>query len=91
MGPKHYGDEIIDAGNFGFSPDGSPGQGPVNKWYNVPGLWHRGATFSFADGHSAYRKWREGSTLAITTTTFTDVAPNHNDLRYVQSILATKY
>ncbi len=80
----------IDDGHFGFSPDGTPGQGPVNTWYNVPALWHRGANFSFADGHVSFRKWLDGSTLAITSTVWPDVAASHSDLRYVQSILATK-
>jgi prepilin-type processing-associated H-X9-DG protein len=80
----------IDDGHFGFSPDGTPGQGPINIWYNVPALWHRGANFSFADGHASFRKWMDGSTLAITTLTWTDRAAMHSDLRYVQSILATK-
>ena len=79
-----------DDGHFGFSPDGSPGQGPINVWLNIPGLWHRGANFAFADGHASYRKWLEGSTLALTAITSPDQAPNHSDLRYVQSILATK-
>jgi prepilin-type processing-associated H-X9-DG protein len=80
----------IDDGHFGFSPDGTPGQGPVNIWYNVPALWHRGANFSFADGHASFRKWLNGSTLAITSLSANDLAANHADLRYVQSILATK-
>ncbi len=81
----------IDDGHFGFSPSGQPGQGPVNTWENVPGLWHRGANFSFADGHASFRKWMDGATLAINHTVWNDLAiPNHSDLRYVQSILATK-
>jgi len=80
----------IDDGHFGFSPDGSPGQGPVNIWYNVPALWHRGANFSFADGHASFRRWANSTTLAITTLSATDMAADHADLRYVQSILATK-
>ena len=80
----------IDDGHFGFSPDGLPGQGPVYIWYNVPALWHRGANFSFADGHASFRKWRNPSTLRITSLTSPDLATDHADLRYVQSILATK-
>ena len=79
----------IDDGHFGFTPDGLPDQGPENVWLNVPGLWHRGATFSFADGHAGFRKWN-ASTLAIASTAVTDTAADHADLRYVQSILATK-
>ena len=81
----------IDDGHFGFTPSGIPGQGPINYWLNVPGLWHRGANFSFADGHASFHKWMDASTLAINRTVWSDMAiPNHSDLRYVQSILATK-
>ncbi len=81
----------IDDGHFGFTPSGLPGQSPINVWLNVPGLWHRGANFSFADGHASFRKWMDSSTLAITYTSKLDAAlPNHADLRYVQSILAAK-
>lgn len=80
----------IDDGHFGFSPDGSPDQGPVNMWLNIPALWHRGAIFSFADGHAGFRKWVEGSTLALYSKTLPDQSANHSDLRYVQSITATK-
>jgi prepilin-type N-terminal cleavage/methylation domain-containing protein/prepilin-type processing-associated H-X9-DG protein len=82
----------IDDGHFGFTPSGLPGAGPENVWENVPGLWHRGANFSFADGHASFRKWMDGPTLAINRTAWNDVAfPNHQDLRYVQSISAAKY
>jgi len=46
----------IDDGHFGFTPDGIPGQGPENIWLNMPGQWHRGANFSYADGHVEFRK-----------------------------------
>jgi prepilin-type processing-associated H-X9-DG protein len=81
----------IDDGHFGFSPDGQPGQGPVNTWLNTPGQWHGGATFSFADGHASFRKWMDGSTLAINSLPGgNDNSPDHSDLRYVQNALATK-
>ena len=79
-----------DDGHFGFSPDGQPGQGPINTWLNIPGLWHKGANFSFADGHASFRKWIDGSTLAINATSVSDSSADHADLRYVQSILAQK-
>ncbi|HZI32371.1 MAG TPA: type II secretion system protein, partial [Candidatus Binatia bacterium] len=81
----------IDDGHFGFSPDGQPGQGPVNYWWNMPGQWHKGATFSFADGHASFRKWMDGTTLAISSNPGgNDLSADHADLRYVQSILAQK-
>ena len=57
---------------------------------NIPGLWHRGANFSFADGHVAFTKWVEGSTLALNAISSPDQSTIHTDLRNVQSILATK-
>jgi prepilin-type N-terminal cleavage/methylation domain-containing protein/prepilin-type processing-associated H-X9-DG protein len=81
----------IDDGHFGFSPSGLPNQGPINVWRNMPGLWHGGANFSFADGHVDYHKWN-GYTMKITglINPVADLDPNHTDLRYVQSILATQ-
>jgi prepilin-type N-terminal cleavage/methylation domain-containing protein/prepilin-type processing-associated H-X9-DG protein len=81
----------IDDGHFGFTPDGLPGQGPENIWLNTPGQWHKGATFSFADGHVSFRKWVNGSTLAINSNPGgNDLSSDHADLRYVQNALATK-
>jgi prepilin-type N-terminal cleavage/methylation domain-containing protein/prepilin-type processing-associated H-X9-DG protein len=80
----------IDDGHFGFTPDGQPGGGPENIWLNVPGLWHKGATFSFADGHASFRKWMDGTTLQISSTSTPDASAAHADLRYVQNALATK-
>jgi prepilin-type N-terminal cleavage/methylation domain-containing protein/prepilin-type processing-associated H-X9-DG protein len=81
----------IDDGHFGFSPSGLPGQGPINVWLNMPGQWHGGATFSFADGHASFRKWVDGSTRAINANPGgNDNSPDHSDLRYVQDALATK-
>jgi prepilin-type N-terminal cleavage/methylation domain-containing protein/prepilin-type processing-associated H-X9-DG protein len=80
-----------DDGHFGFSPSGIPGQGPINFWRNIPGQWHKGATFSFADGHASFRKWIDSFTLTINTGTgVTDGSPDHADVRYVQDALATK-
>ena len=79
-------ENTIDDGHFGFSPVG-------DHWYNIPGLWHKGANFAFADGHVEFRKWRNGTTLALTgvgTSPYPDLAPNHEDVRYVGSITATR-
>jgi prepilin-type N-terminal cleavage/methylation domain-containing protein/prepilin-type processing-associated H-X9-DG protein len=78
-------ENTIDDGHFG-----SLGQNTVPRWYNIPGQWHRGANFSFADGHSFYRKWVEGSTLGITVNPTDDPAPKHLDISYLQSITATR-
>jgi prepilin-type N-terminal cleavage/methylation domain-containing protein/prepilin-type processing-associated H-X9-DG protein len=75
----------IDDGHFGFMPEPQD-----NTWYNCPAQWHGGANFSFADGHADYRKWMEGSTLFITANPIADPSTTHTDLRYIQSITATK-
>jgi len=57
----------------------------------MPGQWHKGATFSFADGHASFRKWINSTTLAIHSNPGgNDLALDHSDLRYVQDALATK-
>ncbi|MBC8094858.1 MAG: prepilin-type N-terminal cleavage/methylation domain-containing protein [Akkermansiaceae bacterium] len=76
-------ESIIDDGHFGFAATG-------DTWYNLPGMWHRGANFSFADGHASFRKWLNGETLRIITNPSNDQSANKADLRYVQSITATK-
>lgn len=75
----------INDGHMGICPAG-------DDWYDLPALWHRGANFSFADGHASFRKWAEASTLQITgdLSPTPDTALRHNDLRYVQSITAIK-
>jgi prepilin-type N-terminal cleavage/methylation domain-containing protein/prepilin-type processing-associated H-X9-DG protein len=75
----------IDDGHFGFYP-----QGTEFTWLNIPGQWHGGANFAFADGHAGYRKWLEGSTLAIYINPTADPAPKHLDIQYLQSITATR-
>jgi len=80
----------IDDGDFGFSPSGLPGNGPVNTWYNVPAMMHRGSNFAFADNHVEFRRWRDGSTLGIPNITYTDPGPGYSDLRWVQDITATR-
>jgi prepilin-type processing-associated H-X9-DG protein len=79
------GESSIDDGHFGFMPEPAD-----NRWFNWPAQWHGGANFSFADGHADYRKWMDSSTLFISVNPTDDPAPNHRDLRYVQSITATK-
>ena len=69
---------------------GSYGLGTEFTWLNIPGQWHGGANFSFADGHSSYRKWIEGSTLRVVGNPVTDPAPKHLDLIYLQSAVARK-
>jgi len=80
----------IDDGDFGFSPSGLPGNGPVNEWYNVPAMEHRGSNFAFADNHVEFKKWLHGNTLAIPNISYNDPGPDYSDLRWVQDVTATR-
>ncbi len=71
----------IDDGHFGFLPEG-------DEWLNIPATRHRGAMFSFADGHSEVFKWHNPATLAMTHGFIT--TPNNADLRRVEAASATK-
>jgi prepilin-type N-terminal cleavage/methylation domain-containing protein len=71
----------IDDGHFGFMPEG-------DEWLNIPATRHRGALFSFADGHSEFFKWHDSDTLGLTGGFVT--TPSNPDLKRVQAALATK-
>ena len=57
-------DEHPDSINDGFfACDGSPG-GDISKWQDLPASHHGEACgFSFADGHSEIKKWKNRSTV----------------------------
>ncbi len=81
----------LDDGQFANVPSAG---GTYNSWWNVPQMNHRGSNFSFADGHSAFRKWVDTSTTALTAYTgaaapFPDTSSDHADLRWVQDGMAT--
>src|SRR6185369_7307447 len=78
-------ENTIDDGHFGFYPENTS-----FIWLNIPGQWHGGAEFAFADGHAGYRKWLEPTTLTMITNPTTDPAPKHLDIRYVQAAVATR-
>jgi prepilin-type N-terminal cleavage/methylation domain-containing protein/prepilin-type processing-associated H-X9-DG protein len=80
----------IDDGDFGFSPSGLPGNGPINEWYNIPAIVHRGSNFAFADNHVEFRKWIDGTTYGISAIDYPDPGPDYADLRWVQNIVATR-
>jgi prepilin-type processing-associated H-X9-DG protein len=71
----------IDDGHFGFVPE-------VDEWLNIPATRHRGAMFSFADGHAEIFRWHDPATLGLTGGFVT--TPNNADLKRVQGALATK-
>jgi len=57
-----------------------------NSWADLPASYHSGACgFSFADGHSEIKKWREASTIvAVKHTQYNGFpAPNSRDLAWL--------
>ncbi len=58
----------------------------TDKWWDLPSLRHGdGTTFSFADGHTEYRKWLNPTTLDDIKKDITGQArPNNQDLRWTQ-------
>ncbi len=44
-----------------------------DRWFNQPNMQHSdGTTFSFADGHSEYWKWKDAFTVEIATYSYAD-------------------
>jgi prepilin-type N-terminal cleavage/methylation domain-containing protein len=56
-------EDSIDMGNFAARMAGWPDQPGSFGFYDLPGFYHHFACgFSFADGHSEIRKWRDSRT-----------------------------
>jgi prepilin-type N-terminal cleavage/methylation domain-containing protein len=56
-------EDSIDMGNFAVRMAGWPGQSALYGFYDLPGFYHHLACgFSFADGHSEIRRWRDSRT-----------------------------
>ena len=56
--------DSIDIGNFAPRMTGWPDQPALYGFYDLPGFSHHLACgFSFADGHSEMRRWRDGRTM----------------------------
>ena len=54
--------DFINDGWYVFCNNGPDG----NLWSDMPACYHNGAAgFSFADGHSETKKWRDPATLAL--------------------------
>ena len=56
-------EDSIDMGNFGPRMAGWPDHPENYGFYDLPGFYHHFACgFSFADGHSEIRRWRDSRT-----------------------------
>jgi prepilin-type N-terminal cleavage/methylation domain-containing protein len=57
-------EDSIDIGNFATDMTGWPDQPAAVGFYDLPGMYHhRACGFSFADGHSEIKKWRDQRTM----------------------------
>jgi hypothetical protein len=57
-------EDSIDMGNFATRMAGWPGHAAEYGFYDLPGYYHHFACgFSFADGHSEIKRWRDGRTM----------------------------
>lgn len=71
-------------------------QGRTAIWQDGPANYHGGACgFTFGDGHSEIKKWRDGRTLALPTTytrkfTYGISQPNNPDIDWVQQRTSAK-
>ena len=75
-------EDSIDNGSFGVS---APGQW---LWINWPTSRHgRGGTFSFADGHEEYWKWRDSNVLKVDPSFWKFVPAGDRDLARIQQAL----
>jgi prepilin-type N-terminal cleavage/methylation domain-containing protein len=56
-------EDSIDMGNFAARMAGFPDRPELYGFYDLPGFYHHFACgFSFADGHSEIKRWRDGRT-----------------------------
>jgi len=82
-------EDSIDVGNFATDMRGWPDQPGALRFYDLPGMYHnRACGFSFADGHSEIKWWRDGRTMPplLDTGLINDafVSPYNNDIVWLQ-------
>jgi prepilin-type processing-associated H-X9-DG protein len=82
--------DSIDAGNFGVCMDGYPSSPGAYRFWDLPGFQHSGGcSFSYADGHSEYKKWKNSDTTPPLVPPPGSVAdkftsPNNQDIGWMQ-------
>jgi prepilin-type N-terminal cleavage/methylation domain-containing protein len=83
-------EDSIDMGNFAPRMAGWPDHPELYGFYDLPGYYHHFACgFSFADGHSEIRRWRDGRTTppmvlggGFVNDNFS--SPNNQDVAWLQ-------
>ena len=82
-------EDSIDMGNFGTRMAGWPDRPSQYGFYDLPGYYHHLACgFSFADGHSEFRRWRDRRTMPplVQGGLYPDIfeTPNNPDVAWLQ-------
>jgi prepilin-type N-terminal cleavage/methylation domain-containing protein len=82
-------EDSIDMGNFATRMAGWPNDGASYGFFDLPGYYHHLACgFSFADGHSEIRRWRDTRTtpLLVMNGFINDQfsSPNNQDVAWLQ-------
>jgi prepilin-type N-terminal cleavage/methylation domain-containing protein/prepilin-type processing-associated H-X9-DG protein len=82
-------EDSIDMGNLCVNMSGWPDDPAQYRFWDLPGAYHNGACgFSFADGHSEIKKWRDGRTTpplvrdGLVEDFF--LSPNNPDIAWLQ-------
>jgi prepilin-type N-terminal cleavage/methylation domain-containing protein len=81
--------DSIDMGNFAADMAGWPDQPASYGFFDLPGFYHHLACgFSFADGHSEMRRWRDDRTMPVLVPEgFVNdqfASPNNPDVAWLQ-------
>lgn len=81
--------DSIDIGNFATDMTGWPDQPALTGFYDLPGMYHNLACgFSFADGHSEIKRWRDPRTTPplLQAAEISDQykSPNNQDIIWLQ-------
>lgn len=84
-------EDRVNWSNFMTVMDGFPNDPSLYRLGDLPGMYHNaGCSFSFSDGHSEMRKWRDTRTVPpmgkIDPNADTFACPNNPDVAYLQSI-----
>jgi prepilin-type N-terminal cleavage/methylation domain-containing protein len=82
-------EDSIDMGNFATFMGGWPNRPDLYTFWDLPGYYHHLACgFSFADGHSEIRRWRDSRTMPplVSNGLVPDVfpSPNNPDIAWLQ-------
>jgi prepilin-type N-terminal cleavage/methylation domain-containing protein/prepilin-type processing-associated H-X9-DG protein len=84
---KHPGDRMVFLGEVPITPGSWGIEDDQERWWDPPPKRHgNGSTFSFADGHSDYWKYRDNRSLKDPTVGYwpSEVEPGNQDLYKMQ-------